>query len=605
MRRTFIFVGCAAMLAATALASPAAAGAPGEDMVIYQGQMLPDGTVSYTQTKVRAGVSKAAADGGKPMPLTTERAAPSKVHPDLAAAVARPGARGARQQVVITFKDDLKIPAMPEPDTRQPRGADVNVRVQAQADALVAGVKAQREAGYRALRSELRTHDVRALETFWLIKGMVADVPLAAVPALAQREDVQSIELSQTDSPPPADANPNNDEEDARALIRSDPYHDALVSAGLTSGWIGLLDTGVRATHTMFAAPSLLALREDLTGGANPDDDCWNHGTSTAAIISGNGNLGFAFRGITPIRLDSFKVYPAGCGGLNTTAAINGFQRAVQVLDRVIVAEMQPTGSETSALSVAADAAFDAGAVVIAANGNFGPGAGSVRAPATAQKALGIGATDLQTQVIPDYSGRGPTGDGRIKPDLLAPTNVETASSASATATQVFGGTSAATPHAAGAAAVVRNFLRGTTFEFSPGQVYAYLLACGSIAYPFNNTSGAGLVRLAVNGSFWRSTATVGNAQTVDIPIAMAATNNRFSVALWWPEAPATHNDIDLSLINPSGVVVGSSISVPSVFERVSVNGPIAAGTWTIRIRGFSVPGGSQLVNWAAVTTSP
>ncbi len=52
---------------------------------------------------------------------------------------------------------------------------------------------------------------------------------------------------------------------------------------------------------------------------------------------------------------------------------MRGFQAAVAVLDRVIVAEMQGSGDDLSAISLAADDAFDAGAVVIAANGNNGP----------------------------------------------------------------------------------------------------------------------------------------------------------------------------------------------------------------------------------------
>ena len=46
--------------------------------------------------------------------------------------------------------------------------------------------------------------------------------------------------------------------------------------------------------------------------------------------------------------------------------------------DGVIVAEMQGSGSRPSAIALAADNAFDAGAAVIAANGNNGPAAGTV-----------------------------------------------------------------------------------------------------------------------------------------------------------------------------------------------------------------------------------
>lgn len=596
-----LVVGLVAIAAASAVAAPAAAGA-GESasdaatpIVVHQGQFGADGTVAYTSHEVAARVGMAPAVG---KPATPAPAKPSKLHPALAAALAQP-ATNTRHKVIVTFQDDMTVPRMPNPDQTQPRSAEVNVRAKAKADALVAGVKAQRRPGYQAIGSQLARLDIRTLDTYWLIKGIVADAPLSSLPALVGRDDVLSVEPVATDTPPPVDADPDNDPVDARAHMRTDPYFNL----GLTSGWIGLLDTGVRNTHTLFNSPTHLDFQEDLTGGGNPDDDCWNHGTASAAILTGNSNLGFNHRGVTAITVDSFKIYPAGCGGLDISAAIAGFERAVNVLDRVIVSETQPGGTETSALSVAADAAYDAGAVVIAANGNFGPNPSTVAVPAVAQKALGIGAVDVKTLATPSYQGRGPAPDGRIKPDVQAPTNVETASSASTTATQVFTGTSCATPHAAGAAALARNFLRGSAFDIDPGQVYAYMIANGTVAYPFNNTTGAGLVKLGVNGYFWRSSASVGNLQTIEIPISVAATNNRMNVALWWPEQPATHNDVDLSIIDPSGVVRASSVSIPSVFERVSVAGPLAAGTWRIRIHGYSVPGGSQLVHWTAVTS--
>ena len=69
---------------------------------------------------------------------------------------------------------------------------------------------------------------------------------------------------------PPADANPNNDVDDARAQIFSDPYFNL----GQTSGWIGLLDTGVRTSHVLFNAPDHIAIASDLTGDGDPTDQC-------------------------------------------------------------------------------------------------------------------------------------------------------------------------------------------------------------------------------------------------------------------------------------------------------------------------------------------
>jgi serine protease AprX len=137
----------------------------------------------------------------------------------------------------------------------------------------------------------------------------------------------------------------------------------------------------------------------------------------------------------------------------------------VGVLDRVIVAEMQGGGDDLSAISRAADAAFDAGAVVIAANGNNGPSASTVNTPANAHRVIGVGNFDVQTQNQVTSQSRGPAPDGRFKPDIQAPTNTETASNAFDTAFRSFGGTSGATPYAAGAAALLRNWLRGSSFS--------------------------------------------------------------------------------------------------------------------------------------------
>lgn len=592
----------ATVFAAAALVPGLAAAADpdGSSVVVHEAELTEKGAVEHRSSEVEVKTFPSAT-GKKRDEQPNVLTDPSKIDRRLADMLGS-GDPGERVRVVISFVEDQQIPAMPDPAVDEPRDSEANQEALRRADEIVAQLKERRAAGYRKIGAELRELKADVVDEYWLIKGVAADVPLEAVKRLAARDDVNYVELDDTGIKPP-DANPDNDEDDARRVIRTDPYF----ALNQKAGWIGLLDTGVRASHTLFNAPSNIAFREDMTnpGSPNPDDDCWNHGTSSAAIISGNANLGNALRGVTAIKVDSFKVYPAGCGGLSTNASVNGFQRAVNVLDRVIVAEMQAGGNEVSAISVAADNAFDAGAVVIAANGNNGSGASTVNVPAVAQKALGIGAIDVQSLATPSYQSRGPAGDGRIKPDIQAPTNVETASSSGVNATRVFGGTSAATPHAAGAAGLVRNFLRGNSGAIEPGNVYAYMILSGTRAWPFNNTNGAARIKLPVNGHYWRGTRNIANASTVDIPINVPATGNQLNAAIWWPESPGTHKDVDLSLVDPGGVVRDSSPSASGVFERASVNGPLASGTWKLRIRGFNVPGGAQKVYFAAAHTAP
>jgi subtilisin family serine protease len=521
--------------------------------------------------------------------------------------------------VLINFRDDLTIPRFPDPVPEEPRDSSRNRAATSRADALAGRIETYRSEDYDRLRRQLEDrYGAEVLETYWLIRGMLVRISLGAVRALAEEDEVLYIQPRYAGEEPPQNTNANDDVDDGRARIVSDPYFNL----NLTGGFIGLLDTGLRFSHVQFNQPSTIAFRRDCVNGGsdcnsgtnlNPNDDCWNHGTSTAAIITGNARQGAAFRGVTAITLDSFKVYPTSfsggaCdGGLDSAAAVRGFENAVRLLDRVIVAEMQGDGDDLDAISVAADNAFDAGAVIIAANGNKGPGASSVKVPAVAHRVIGVGDFDVQTQVQVASQSRGPAPDNRFKPDIQAPTNTETASNASDTAFKLFGGTSGATPYAAGAAALLRNWLGRFGGTTDPGQVYAQLILSGQQPYPFNNTSGAGPLRLPTDGLLWWGNVVITNGATVNIPLNIGNANT-LDGALWWPESVSRflgirieqHNDIDLHLLDPGGNLRDSSISVPSVFERARVSGSIAPGTWTLRIRGYRVETSSQTVYWAA-----
>lgn len=80
----------------------------------------------------------------------------------------------------------------------------------------------------------------------------------------------------------------------------------------------------------------------------------------------------------------------------------------------------------------------------------------SIVPPADSAHALVVGAVDVVGGSVREFSSRGPTADGRRKPDIAAPDGVCTTTYGQC-GTAGFAGTSAAAPHAAGAVALVRN----------------------------------------------------------------------------------------------------------------------------------------------------
>jgi serine protease AprX len=158
-----------------------------------------------------------------------------------------------------------------------------------------------------------------------------------------------------------------------------------------------------------------------------------------------------------------------------------------------------PAGTGTSREARACDNAWALGLTLVKSAGNRGPGKATLTTPADASGIIVVGATNRAGDRVERYSSRGPTGDGRVRPHLVAPGGDEN-SSGIVTARPGGGfadagwGTSYAAPHVAGLVAL----LLDADPNLTPDQLRSGLIA-GSKPFgqnPDANEQGAGLVVL-------------------------------------------------------------------------------------------------------------
>ena len=145
---------------------------------------------------------------------------------------------------------------------------------------------------------------------------------------------------------------------------------------------------------------------------------------------------------------------------------------------------------QTAVISRAASTCDALGIIMVAAAGNRGSAPGSIRAPADALDILTVGAVD-RSRIIAGFSSRGPTFDGRTKPEVCA-MGVDTygAATDSDGSYTYASGTSLAAPLIAGAACLVLE----ARPEFTPAMVRQALQATANRASQPDNNYGWGII---------------------------------------------------------------------------------------------------------------
>ncbi|MBA2949048.1 S8 family peptidase [Streptomyces himalayensis] len=266
---------------------------------------------------------------------------------------------------------------------------------------------------------------------------------------------------------------------------------------------IAVLDTGIDATHPDLKDQVIAEKNFSTSADAL---DRFGHGTHVASIAAGTGAKGGGtYKGVAPgAKLLNGKVLGDDSGILAGMewAAEQGAQVVNLSLGGPDTPAIDPLEAEINKLSA------EKGILFAVAAGNSGPN--SLGSPGSADAALTVGAVDDGDELA-DFSSTGPrVGDGAIKPDVTAPgVDITAAAAPGSVIDQEVGqkpdgyltisGTSMATPHVAGAAAILKQQHPDWTYAELKGALAASTK--GGKYTPFQQGSGRVQVDKAITQS--------------------------------------------------------------------------------------------------------
>jgi len=272
---------------------------------------------------------------------------------------------------------------------------------------------------------------------------------------------------------------------------------------------VAMLDTGYNKGHDALVQLKRIAEFDFVFGDtetanqAQDDPTQWTHGTGTWSVLGGyapNNLIGPAYNASfllaqteyvpteTPVEEDNWlaAVEWADSLGADVISSSLAYFTFDNPAFNHTYAQMD---GKTTVVSKAAALAARRGIVVANAMANSGPAVGSLQAPADADSILSVGAVDA-TDIIASFSSRGPTSDGRGKPEVVAQgVNTTWATAANNSGYGMVSGTSLATPLIGGASAQIRE----AHPEWTVQQIrYALKVSADKAATPDSTTYGWG-----------------------------------------------------------------------------------------------------------------
>ncbi|WP_438319063.1 S8 family peptidase [Streptomyces sp. HUAS TT3] len=418
---------------------------------------------------------------------------------------------------------------------------------------------------------------------------------LAADPAVTSvvQNRVFTVDGAQGTQPSPPSWGLDRIDQRALPLGSSYTYPDK-AGEGVTAY---IIDTGVRITHTDFGGRASYGF--DAVDNDNTAQDGHGHGTHVAGTVAG-GSYGVAKKAkIVAVRvLDN--------NGSGTTAqVVAGIDWVTRNAVKPAVANMSLGGGADSALDTAVRNSIAAGITYAVAAGNESTNA-NTKSPARVTEALTVGAT-TSSDAKSSFSNYGNVLD------LFAPgSSITSAWGTGDSATNTISGTSMASPHVAGAAAVHLSQNPSDT----PAQVASALVAAATPNVVTGPGTGSPNRLLFVGGGTtppggprFENTAdyAVNDNATVESPLTVSGVPGNAPAALA-VSVDIKHTyigDLKVDLVAPDGSVYTlhnrSGGSADNVLQTYSVNASseVANGVWKLRVNDNANVDTGKIDSWA------
>lgn len=441
------------------------------------------------------------------------------------------------------------------------------------------------------------------------IEAFTASLTGVQARTLAERPEVRTISRdlefrAQLDS-----ATSSQGVADARTDFSANGSRDGSSGYSKDDVVVAVVDTGIDAGHVDLDEGKVLEFVDCTSGDCvekEPFDDN-GHGTSVASIAAGEGAGSGLYEGVAPgAALVGVKVLESdgsGTGGSFLAGVdwilANHTKWGIDLANLSLGAEGCSDGTDPA--SAAMSDLVAAGIAPLVAAGNSGPESCTVGAPGASPSAITTGwAGDPGAGGIflSPASSRGPTEDGRKKPDVVAPGERITAAAAGTSSGYRTGsGSSLATAFAAGTAALALDASSGAPVKTLRGWLQGSAQDRGPTGD--DNEYGHGMLRAyevvrrarggAHGGPLWpvaqRLSGTVSTVESEEFPFRVGELDFPLAITLVVPSWNGVSPDVELRVYGPDGSeLVDTGEDIGATRSQVVSGGLTETGVYSVEV---------------------